>query len=77
MLAIQSLIEGTLLSVRQSDAYFRALIRFLNVSKEVKDGLRMIFSDAMHKPYIGPILEKINPEEKLISKENVYKLNRI
>lgn len=53
------------------------MIEFMDVSQEVKDGLRLIFSDANEKPYIEPILKKINPEQKIISKESIYRINRI
>ena len=43
-----------------------------NFSKEVMDGLNLIFSDATNKPYIGPILKKMNSEQSLIRSESVY-----
>lgn len=77
MMAIQYFIEGDIVRFHHSDLYFKKLIEFMDVNQEVKDGLRLIFSDANEKPYIGPILKKINPEQKIISKEAVYRINRI
>lgn len=77
MMAIQYFIDGDIIRLHHSDVYFKKLIEFMDVSQEVKDGLRLIFSDANEKPYIGPILKKINPEQKIISKEAIYKINRI
>ncbi len=76
MMAIQFFVNGSVIRLHSSDAYFKRLIALMNVSQEVKDGLRLIFSDADDKPYIGPILQMINPEQKILSKEAIYKLNR-
>lgn len=77
MMAIQYFIDGDIIRLHHSDVYFKKLIEFMDVSQEVKDGLRLIFSDANGKPYIGPILKKINPEQKIISKEAIYRINSI
>lgn len=77
MMAIQYFIDGDIIRLHHSDVYFKKLIEFMDVSQEVKDGLRLIFSDANEKPYIGPILKKINPEQKIISKEAIYRINSI
>lgn len=77
MMALQYFIKGSTISLHLSDEYFKKLIEFMNVSKEVKDGLRLIFSDANEKPYIGPILKRINPEQEIISKDAIYGINRI
>lgn len=77
MMALQYFVDGDIISSHHSDKYFKKLIEFMNVSQEVKDGLRLIFSDANEKPYIGPILKKINPEQQILSKEAIYKINRI
>lgn len=77
MMAIQYFIDGDIIRLYHSDVYFKKLIEFMDVSQEVKDGLRLIFSDANEKPYIGPILKKINPEQKIISKEAIYRINSI
>ena len=76
-MAIQYFIDGDIIRLHHSDVYFKKLIEFMDVSQEVKDGLRLIFSDANEKPYIGPILKKINPEQKIISKEAIYRINSI
>ncbi len=75
IMAIQYFLDGSV--VCRSDNYFKKMIEFMDVSQEVKDGLRLIFSDANEKPYIGPILKKINPDQEIISKEEIYRLNRI
>ncbi len=77
MMAIQNFIDGDLIRLHRSDVYFKKLIEYMDVSQEVKDGLRLIFSDANEKPYIGPILKKINPEQKIISKEAIYRISNI
>ncbi len=76
IMAIQYFVDGSIIRLHKSDNYFKNLIKFMNVSKDVKDGLRLIFSDAKDKPYIGPILKEINPHEKILSKEAIYKINR-
>lgn len=77
MMAIQYFIDGDIVNLHRSDVYFKKLIEFMDVSQEIKDGLRLIFSDANEKPYIGPILKKIDSEQEIISKESIYKINRI
>lgn len=49
----------------------------MNVSKELKDGLKLIFLDAKGKSYIGPILKKINPEQQILPKEAIFKTKSI
>ena len=77
MMALQYFIKGTNIRMNKSDEYFKKLIKHLNVSTEVKDGLRIILSDAPNKPYVGKVLKKINLDEQIISKSNIDKLNRI
>jgi len=77
MMALQYFIDGDIIRLHHSDVYFKKLIEYMDVSQEVKDGLRLIFSDAHEKPYIGPILKKINPEQKIITKEAIYRINSI
>ena len=77
MMAIQYFVDGSVIRLHQSDDYFRIMIECMRVSPEVKEGLRQIFSDADHKPYIGPILTKMDPDQKILTKEDVYRLNRI
>lgn len=76
MMAIQYFASGTIISLFKSDSYFKKLIEYMDVDQEVKDGLRLIFSDSNEKPYIGPILKKINPEQKILTKEAICSLNR-
>lgn len=77
MMILQYFIDGDIIILHQSDEYFKRLIDSMNVSKEIKDGLRLIFSDANEKPYIGPILKRINPEQEIISKKAIHRINRI
>ena len=77
MMAIQYFVDGDVISMHRSDIYFKNLIELMDASQEVKDGLRLIFSDANEKPNVGPILKRINPEQKIISKEAIYKINTI
>ncbi len=76
-LVLQYFIPNDIIRFHKCDEYYKRLIKLLNVSPEVKDGLRLIFSDADHKPYIGSVISQINPNEPLIYKESVYKVNRI
>lgn len=77
MMAIQYFVDGSVIRLHKSDVYFKTMIELMNVSQEVKDGLRLIFSDAFNKPYIGSILTKIDPNQKILTRENIYRLNRI
>ena len=77
VMAIQYFVDGSIIRLHRTDFYFRKMIELMDVSQEVKDGLRLIFSDANEKPYVGPILKLINPEQKLLSKEAISRINRI
>ncbi len=77
MMAIQFFVDSSIIRLHRSDNYFKKLIELMDVSQEVKEGLRLIFSDANEKPYIGPILKKINPEQKIISKDAIHRINNI
>lgn len=69
MLAIQILLNLSFSNSKNiSDKYFWYMIHLLDVKKETKEFLRIIFSDAHDKPYIGDILKTINTE-KIISEE--------
>ncbi len=77
IMAIQHFIDDIITELHCSDKFYKKMIESLDVSQEIKDGLRLIFSDANEKPYIGSILKKINPEQKIISKEAISKVNYI
>lgn len=77
MMALQYFISGDIISLHKTDLYFKKLIEYMDVNQEIKDALRLIFSDAPDKPYIGPILKKINPEQRIISQESIYRINGI
>lgn len=57
--------------------YFETLIKLINIDSESKDILRTIFSDAENKPYIGQVLRKISPEQKLLQSNDIQILNLI
>lgn len=46
---------------------YKAIINSWGIDPELKEGLIDIFSDSEDKPYIGPILKRINPEQKFFS----------
>ena len=54
-----------------NDEYFKKLIDLMYVDDEIKDELRTIFSNKKNKPYIGPILKKIRPNNILFDKEEL------
>ena len=69
MMAIQILLNLSFSNPNNiSDKYFQYVIHLLDVKKETKELLRMIFSDENDKPYIGDILKTIDTE-KIISEE--------
>lgn len=61
----------------RSSEFFKYLVSFANLPKEVKDGLAQIFSDSVNKPYIHEVLKEIDPEREVYSKEKVMQLNII
>ena len=63
LLAIE-IIQGNKIGRIPSDKEFGNIIEKLKVSKETKDGLRSIFSDAHDKPYIGEILSALSEKEE-------------
>ena len=75
MMALEHLTGITNIKKNKSDEYFCELIKSLNVSSEVKDGLRIILSDAPNKPYVGKVLKKVNFDEKLLSSIDICRLN--
>lgn len=69
MMAIQILLNLSFSNPKNiSDKYFQYMIHLLEVKNETKELLRIIFSDAKDKPYIGDILKNIDTE-KIISEE--------
>lgn len=69
MMAIQILLNISFSNLMNiSDKYFQYMIHLLDVKKETKEILRMIFSDSSDKPYIGDVLKQTNIEE-IISEE--------
>lgn len=74
MMCFQYFSIGTLLHCGSSN-YFNVLIKLLNIDSESKEMLKVIFSDAENKPYITPVLKKINPNEPLLNKKDIRTLN--
>lgn len=68
LVALQHLITGSIVKVHKSDEYFKKIIDNLDVNLEVKDGLRLILSDASNKPYFNKVLKKVNSEIELTSR---------
>ena len=75
ILAIQPLLEGTVIESQMlskyGDEYFQNLIHYMNIDNEIKDALRLIFSDSQNKPYIGPILKRINPTKRIFKYQDL------
>lgn len=76
MMALQRFIPAHYRG-HKSIEYFYELINLLEVSSEVKEGLRLILSDAPNKPHAHKVLRKINPEERILSPEAITKLSYI
>ena len=80
ILAIQPFLEGTVIEsqilMQHDDAYFQNLIHYMHIDSEYKDALRLIFSDSPNKPYIGPILKRINPTERIFKYQDASKINK-
>ena len=74
-LCMQLFLFGTV--IRLNDSYFQYMINHLNVSKETKEALMIIFSDSNNKPYIGDVIKNIDTEEEIISSEHILKLNKV
>lgn len=75
LMMMQYFIDGVSLTVNQSDEFFKEFISLMDVSKEIKEELRFIFSDADSKPYIGSIFEEIDPSRKIMANESIYHLS--
>lgn len=71
IVALQHLVTGSIVRLYMSDEYFRKVINALDVSDEVKDGLRLILSDAENKPHLNKILKKVNPDIELTERIDV------
>lgn len=76
-LMIINFLRGVSVPGYNTSKYLSKMIEIMNVSKEVKDGLRLIFSDAYDKPYIAEVLEKVDFEEEILSEEAIKQLKKI
>ena len=75
IMTIQLLLRLRFLNLwNLNDDFFKNMIHRLNVTNEIKESLRIIFSDANDKPYIGDIIEMIDKEE-IISEWDRESLN--
>ena len=79
IISIQPFLEGTVIEaqirLQRDDMYFKNLINLMQITKEDKEALREILSDSYDKPYIGPILERINPKSRLFKFKDAPKIN--
>ncbi len=80
ILAIQPFLEGSVIEsqilMQHDDAYFQNLIQYMHIDKKYKEALRLIFSDSPNKPYVGPILKRINPTERIFKYQDASKINK-
>lgn len=65
IVALQHLITGSIIKMHRTDEYFKKVIDALEVNDEVKEGLRLILSDAENKPHLNKVLKKVNPDIEL------------
>lgn len=56
------------------DNFYKRIIELLHVNKEVKEGLRLIFSSAKNKPYLGEVIKSLNPNELILTDNDKRKL---
>lgn len=77
MLCLTRLAPGIFFNISTTPKYLKVLVELLNVDPESRDILEAILSDAEDKPYIGPVLRKINPEQPLLDAVDINRLNRI
>ncbi len=75
IIALQHFVKGSTIRLNRTDEYFKELINCLNVSQEVKEGLRLILSDAERKPYLGKVLKKVDFENEFTSQKDISFLN--
>lgn len=67
LMVMRIIMSGLDFESNRPPEFYKYVIERLNVSKEIKKELLYIFSPKKDKPYIGPILEEINPNGKLLS----------
>lgn len=71
IVALQHLVTGSIVRLHMSDEYFVKVINALDVSQEVKDGLRLILSDAENKPHLNKVLKRVNPDIELTKRLDI------
>lgn len=67
MMALNILTEDEFYGLSKTADDLKVLIKELNVDKETKEGLNIIFSDSEDKPYFSEVFRKIEPNQKLIT----------
>lgn len=69
------IFTDSLIYIYDNKEFLEKMLSFVEAPKDIKEGLECIFSDSKNKPYIGPILKKINPSITLIPSYYKNKLN--
>lgn len=59
-----------------SKDFFKLLIEHMHATPEFKDAMEELFSDSVDKPYIGPLLDMINPDEKMFTIEDIISVRK-
>lgn len=67
LMALNILTEYEFFGLGEAADDLTVSIKNLNVDKETKEGLNIIFSDSLNKPYFGEVFRKIEPYQKLIT----------
>ena len=75
-MALALFIPGANVSMWHGLDYYHALINYMNVPREIREGLRSVISDSTDKPYIGDILKEIDFAEEVISDSAIHKMSR-
>lgn len=77
ILAFEILFPQYPFAMCQGGTFYKRFIKCINASKEAKEGLEILLSDAADKPYLGEVLANINFDEELFSEEDHYWLKQL
>ncbi len=69
------LFSNEVIYIYDNKEFLKKLMSYVEAPKDIKEGLECIFSDSENKPYMGPILKKLNPSITLIPSYYKNKLN--